>query len=128
MKIPVLIVDTPNANHRVYPREVMNRMIEDARDRIREDKLFVVRKQPESTTVDLNEVIGTIKNIEIEDNKVFVSVSFFPQCFSAGRQIEEGKLHLRTSGLGTLTEQPDGTFRVSNDYELISCFLTDDPA
>ncbi len=128
MKVPVLTVDTPNGNHRVYPREVVNRMIENARDRIHEDRLFVVEKQPKSTVTNVNDIIGVVKGIEVENDKVMVSVSFFPSHFSATRLLEEGKVHLRTSGIGTLREQEDGTLRVSDDYELLSCFLTDDPA
>jgi hypothetical protein len=128
MKVPVLTVDKPNGNHRVYPREVINRMIENARDRIHEDRLFVVENQPRSTVTNVNDIIGVVKDIEIENDKVMVSVSFLPSHFSTTKRLEEGKIHLRTSGIGTINEQPDGTYKVADDYELISCFLTDDPA
>jgi hypothetical protein len=42
--------------------------------------------------------------------------------------LKSGKLHLRTSGIGTITKQDNGTYKIEDDYELISCFITDVPA
>ena len=37
-------------------------------------------------------------------------------------------MFVRQSGIGTLTQQIDGTFLVNDDYQLISLFLTPNPA
>jgi hypothetical protein len=129
MKVPILILDKPNKNNRVYPFDVFERALKKARtELINEKRFLIVDKMPESLTVNLLNVVGVINDIEIDGNKVMADVSFFPDKHGIREAIMEGKLHLRTSGMATLTEQADGTLRVSNDYELISCFLTDDPA
>lgn len=42
--------------------------------------------------------------------------------------LEEGKVSVRMSGIGTLTKQEDGIYKVENDYQIDSFFITNDPA
>ena len=128
MKIPILTLDKPNKNGRIYPREVMKRELKRYRKtQVKERRAFVFNKlPPTSTSVNLKDVIGLVKAIHINKNKVIVEVEFHSDFYR--QLVEEGKLSLRTSGMGTLIKQKDGTYKISNDYELICCFLTDDPA
>jgi GTPase involved in cell partitioning and DNA repair len=127
MKSEILTLDTPNKNGRIYPREVMKRELKKYRKVfIQENRALVVNKQPESSTVNLPDVIAVVKKATIKKNKVIVEVEFFSDFYR--QLVKDGKLSLRTSGLGTLIKQKDGTYKIGDDYELICCFLTDDPA
>ncbi len=127
MKHPILTVDKPNKNNRIYPREIIKRELKKYRKVfIKENRALVVNKQPETSSINLQDVIGVVEKINIKDDKVFVRVEFFSDFYR--QLVEDGKLFLRTSGMATLTKQPDGTYMVGDDYEMICCFLTDNPA
>lgn len=132
MKIPIMVLDTPNKNGRIYPREVMKRELRKYRKVfIKENRALIVSKQPESTTVNIQDVIGVVNKATIRRNKVVVEVEFLKQIPNAAvieAGIKEGKLFLRTSGVGSMIKQKDGTYKVSDDYELIGCFVTDKPS
>ena len=129
MKIQILTLDKPNANNRIYPFEVFSKALQKARkDLLNENRFLILKKQPESSTVSLLDAVGVITDIQIEGDDVFAEVSFFPNVRGLRETIEQKKMFLRTAGIGTLINQADGNYRVSDDYELISCFLTDDPA
>ena len=74
----------------------------------------------------------TYKNIEIivVDNTVMADVEFLnvPEAKIFETALYSGKLHLRTAGIGSIHKQDNGTYTVGEDYQLTSCFLTDDPA
>jgi cobalamin-dependent methionine synthase I len=129
MKVKILTLDTSNKNERVYPYSVFKKALDEARTNlINERRFLIVDKQQESTTVNLKDVIGVANDIQIEGDDVIADIAFFPTAHGIREAITEGKLFVATSGMGTLTKQPDGNYRVGDDYELICCFLTDDPA
>lgn len=132
MKIPIVILDKPNKNNRIYPRDVMEKAIAKyKKDFVDENRALVQKKQPGNSMVSLLDCVGVVKEITIEGDKVVVDVEFLPNV-KDGNVIEEGlksgKLHLRTHGMGTIHKQDDGTYKIGEDYEFISCFATDDPA
>lgn len=132
MKIPILSLDRPNKNNRIYPRDVMEKAIAKyKKDFIDEDRALIQKKLPGNSMVNLLDCVGVVKEISIEGDTVFVEAQFLPNV-KDGTVIEEalksGKLHLRTHGLGSIHLQPDGTFKIGEDYEFISCFATDEPA
>lgn len=132
MKIPVLALDVPNANHRIYPKEVVEKALDKYRKEfINERRALVVKRLPETSAIDLRDVIGTVKEATIEDGKIMMDVEFLPQCegaIAADIGITNGKFALRTSGMGTMKKDKDGNDVVQEDYELISVFVTDNPA
>ena len=132
MKIPILILDTPTKNNRIYTKAIMEKAIEKYRqDFITEQRSFVVKTIPEDETVNLLNAVGIIKEISIEDNKVVVDVEFLPALPDAPiieEALKTGKLHLRSSGIGSMHQQPDGTYKINDDYEFICCFVTNNPA
>jgi len=132
MKIPILTLDTPNKNNRIYPRAVMEKVIAKyKKDFVDEKRAFIVKKQPENTVVNLQDVIGLINEVTFENDKVVVDVQFFPNVpegLIMETAVSDGKLHVRTSGLGTMHRQENGTYIVGEDYELINVFITNDPA
>jgi len=122
-----MTLDTPNKNGRIYPREVMKRELKKYRKVfIQENRALIVNKQPESTVVNLKDVVAVVKKATVQKNKVVVEVEFFSDLYK--QLVKDGKLSLRTSGIGSLIKQKDGSYKIGDDYELICCFLTDDPA
>jgi hypothetical protein len=132
MKIPIVTLDKPNKNNRIYPREVMKREMRKYRKTfVKEDRALIVGKQPEDSCINLKDVIGVVKKIGIKRDKVFVEAEFLPQMPNAAaieQGIKDGKLFLRTSGIGSFRKDKDGHLVVQDDYELISTFVTDNPA
>lgn len=127
MKATIITLDKPNKNGRIYPREVIKRELKKYRETyVKERRAFIVNKLPPTSSVNLTDVIGVVEEIHIKNDKVIVKIKFFSDLYR--QLVEEGKLSLRTSGIGTLTKQPDGTYIVGDDYELISCFVTNEPA
>ncbi len=132
MKIPILTLDVPNKNGHIYPRTIFEKVLKKYIDeQIAPKRAMIVSKIPEDTTVNLHDVIGVVKDIRIEENQVVVEAQFIPElkeALIAEEGINSGKLHLRTSGVGSIHKQTDGTYTIGDDYELLSCFITDIPA
>ena len=131
MKIPLLTLDKPNANGRIYPKEVIEKALQKYRDEyVIKTRAFVTKKPPESPTVNLLDTVGVIKEIIVVDNTVMADVEFLnvPEAKIFETALYSGKLHLRTAGIGSIHKQDNGTYTVGEDYQLTSCFLTDDPA
>ena len=132
MKIPIVTLDTPNKNNRIYPRAVMEKALAKyKKDFIDERRAFVQKQLPGDSMVSLLDVVGVVKEFIIEGDKVIMDVEFLPNV-PDGLRVEEGlksgKLSLRTHGIGSMRLQDDGTYIIGEDYEFISCFATDDPA
>ena len=131
MKVTIHSVNSPNLNNRIYPTSVLQKAIEKyTNECIKEGKAFVCKTEPTSNSVNLTEVIGKVIRMDIEDCVVTAEIeklninnsdNFWPL-------IEQGKLSVRQSGIGTLTQQRDGTFLVNDNYQLLSLFLTPNPA
>ena len=131
MKVEIQVVNRPNKNNRIYPTKVLEKAIKDyTNEFIKEDRAFVCKTEPKSHSVDLTDVIGKVTYMDIENCMVVAEIEkldannsddFWPL-------IEQGIMFVRQSGMGSLIQQIDGTFLVNNDYQLISLFLTPNPA
>jgi hypothetical protein len=132
MKIPILFLDKPTKNNRIYPRDVMEKAIAKyKKDFVDEGRAMIQKKLPGDSCINLHDVVGVVKEIKIEDDTVFVEAEFLPQVpdgLKSEEALKSGKFSLRTHGLGSIHMQPDGTFKIGEDYELISTFLTNEPA
>ena len=132
MKIPILTLDKPTANNRIYPRAVMEAAFAKyKKEFIDERRAMVVKRQPEQAITNLLDVVGIIKEVSFEGDTVMADIEFLPNvpdgliCESG---VKCGKLSLRTGGLGSLKKNEQGQHVVQDDYELTHCFLTDNPA
>ncbi len=132
MKVPILTLDTPNKNNRVYPRAVMEAAFAKyKKEFIDERRAMVVKRQPEQAITNLLDVVGVIKEISFEGDTVMADIEFLPtvpEGLSCETGVKLGKLHLRTGGMGSMKVNENGQNVVQDDYELTHCFLTDDPA
>ena len=132
MKVKILEFDKPNLNNRIYPREVMEKAIKKYEEEyIKNNRAFIFSNIPtEIDNDDLRHIIGRVNSIKTENDKVVVEIEklnvnnadeFWPL-------IEQGKMSVRTSGIGTITKQSDGTWIIGSDYQLTTMFLTTEPA
>ena len=131
MKIPVLSLDKPNKNGRIYPRDVIEKALQKYRDEyVSKSRAMVTRNIPTQNDIDLGDVVGIVKDIITTDEEVLAEVQFLnlPKAQGLEEALTSGKLYMRTSGIGKMTKQADGTFKIDDGYEFISCFLTNDPA
>ncbi len=132
VRIPILVVDVPNKNNRIYPRVVMEQAMEKYRkDFIVEKRALISKQLPKTSSINLMDTVGIVEKIEMENDVVFVEAEFFLNV-NNGQIVEtgilNGDLHLRLSGVGSLGKQHDGTDIVQTDYEIVSCFVTNNPA
>ena len=132
MRIPILTLDTPNKNGRVCPRDVFEKALAKyKKEFIDERRAMVVKRQPEQAITNLLDVVGVIKEISYEGDKVIAEVEFLPNVpdgLSCEAGVKCGKLSLRTGGLGSMEKNAEGHYVIKDDYEITHCFLTDDPA
>lgn len=132
MKIPIIILDHPTKNNRIYPRDVMEKAIAKyKKEFVDENRAFIQKKLPGDSCINLHDCVGVVKEIKIEGDTVFVETEFFPQVpdgLKSEEAFKSGKFSLRTHGMGSMRLQPDGTQKIGEDYEFISCFATDNPA
>lgn len=124
MKTTLLTLDKPNHNGRIYPKEVIQRMIEN----IDERRCFLAAEVTNSPEINIERVCGRIKNLAIEEDCLVGDVELLhslPACdpnFDA--LLKNYSIAVRPSGLGTISA--DGT--IGSDYTLNYFFITDNPA
>lgn len=106
MRVPILTLDVPNKNNRIYPKEVVGKAMEKYRQNfIKEGRALVTKRQPESSTVSIKDAIGVVKEMTVENGKVVVDIQFLPgiaDALAAEAGMTKGVLHLRTSCTGTI--------------------------
>lgn len=131
MKIPILSLNKPNKNGRVYPREVIEKALQKYRDEyVSKSRAVVTRNPPTELEPNLMDTVGIVKDIIATDDEVLAEIQFLnlPKAQGLEEALTSGKLYMRTAGVGKMTKQTDGTFKIDDGYEFLSCFLTDDPA
>ena len=131
MRVELLEVNKPNGNNRVYPKDLMEReIVRYKKTFVDERRAFVCKKQPEDTTVNLIDVIGLVTDIRVQDDKVVAEIEKLntKDADEYWPLIESGQFSVRTSGIGSLRDGPDGTRVICDDYELTSFFITTNPA
>lgn len=129
MKIPLITLDKPNKNNRIYPRAVMEKAIAKYKeDFINKDRAVITSSSPDGGIVNMKDAVGLVKEIKTEGDTVFAEVTFLniPNTLDIQKALQSGELSIRTAGFGNLTQQADGTFLVNEDYEILSCFLTNE--
>lgn len=132
MKFTINHVDRPNGNNRMYPRSVMQNAIDEyTKNFIAEKRAFLCNKQPETSTISLTDAIGLIKSIKIDNAGGVIADITHLNANNANEIwpfLYGKKLSVVLAGLGTLVNNQDGISIVQNDFELLTLFVTDDPA
>lgn len=131
MKVKILELDIANKNGRIYPKTVFKKALYDVNTLIKNDKFFLLKDRPESSTYNLKNIIGIVKDIEINEYDVYAEINFLndnEESKILKNSIKNEKLFVRTFGNGSHEIQSNGNFLIGKDYKLLGLFLTDDPA
>lgn len=132
MKIPVLTLDVPNKNGNLYPKAVVEKALKKYIDeQVVHGRAMIVNRLPLDSTINLKDVIGIVKNVSVEGNAVMIEAEFLPglpEALETKAGVSSGQLHLRTSGIGSIKKDEHGNNVVQPDYQITSCFVTDNPA
>jgi hypothetical protein len=110
MKVPVLELGKPTKNNRIYPISVVQKALE------KKPQVPIFRNASQSVQVLVGNGV-----LVLEHDTLFAECTFIDVAIE--KQIRDGKLHVRSAGIGSVV---NGV--VSEDYQLESCFLTDNPA
>ena len=126
MKVKIIDIDKPNANGRIYPREVVEKAFKKYKeDMVDKNRAIVFNTNSSTRDNDLANAYGVVKDIIIEGDEGFVEMEplSLVRCSTFTALLEDNKLFVATAGVASLK---DGV--VQDDYELTHLFLTDDPS
>jgi hypothetical protein len=122
--VTILKCDEPNANGRIYPREVVEKMVEQCE--ANQNRIFGTVGMPEGTSLDISKISHTVNNLRITEGGDLIGdvmVLSTPQGKVMQELLEVGKYDYRTAGIGKIDENG-----VVSDYRLISISMVSDGA
>lgn len=132
MNKELLVVDVPNKNGRIYPREVVEReVVRVKKELIAENRFLISREVLESSVLDLTKVVAVGKDLFFEGDTLFVDLEILeglPHATEIDDGLKSGRLAVRTAGFGTLQKRDDGAEVVEEGWEFLYCFVTSEPA
>lgn len=113
----IQVADTPNSNGRVYPRDVLEKAIE---EQSKKDRTWVVMGMPEGagTGVDLAKIVGQAGNWSWDGDMLCAEIAVMdtPQGRILKQMLNESlQPDYRFAGIGQVS--PDG---VISDYRIVS--------
>lgn len=114
---------TKNQNGRIYPRNVLDREVENYKKIVRENRATGELDHPEDSTVSLDRVSHIVRDIFWEGDTVrgVVEVLDTPKGKILQSLLESGvRIGMSSRGVGS-TEQKEGFDMVADDFQLI-CF------
>jgi hypothetical protein len=125
MKAKILDLDKPNANGRIYPKDVMEKAISKYKKDMVDQKRALIGSELTGSELNVEKAYGIVDDIYIEEDTVFIDFHplKLPICESLTQLIESKVLHPVTCGFATLS----GNI-VGDDYILSYVHLTDDPS
>lgn len=132
--------DIKNANGRIYPRNVLEREIENYQIRIKEKRALGEANHPESSTIDLGRVSHNIIELHWEGNTVVGKLEInltrgfikYGICSSLGDSMANlllngYKIGVSSRAVGSV-EQRNGVLIVGDDLEIICWDIVADPS
>lgn len=132
--------DTPNANGRIYPEDILKREVEKYQAAIRERRAYGENNHPESSTIDMDRISFNIVElhwegktlvgkIEIPITPGYRNLGIVSTCSDmAAHWILSGlKIGVSSRGLGSV-EQRNGILYVGNDFEIICWDIVTQPS
>lgn len=123
--------EAKNGNGRIYPFNTLAREVENYKRVIYEKRACGQLDHPENSVIELEKASHLITDIWMEDNDVWVKLRLLgtPAGNIAKTLVKEGvQLGLSSRGLGSVSEQRDGTLLVEDDFQLICFDLVSDPS
>jgi hypothetical protein len=117
IKSTIIIADMPNKNNRIYPRSVLEKIVNDFDNE--SDNLGQLGTPDDWNSTHIEEASHVVKNLRIEGNKLVADIQIMDT--PAGKRLSnliEGK-DFRPRGTGSL-ETKNGVHVIQDDYKLIS--------
>jgi len=123
--------DEANCNKRRYPKKVLESQIKKLNEAINERRLVGELDHPTYDVVKLSNASHLITNLYMENGEVIGEAEILPT--PAGKVVEgliKGgvKIGISSRGIGSLTENNDGTKTVNEDFNLLTFDIVADPS
>jgi len=122
--------DTENGNGRIYPKNILEREVENYKKLVRENRALGQLDHPESAIVELEKVSHVVTHIEMRGNDVVGKIKLLdtPQ----GRIAKELrrnniKYGISSRGVGS-TKEESGKTMVQDDFQLVCFDLVSEPS
>ena len=123
--------DEKNNNGRVYSKPLLEREVKKIAEAMTERRLMGELDHPSHDAVKLSNVSHLITNLSFKGNELVGECELLdtPSGKVAQALVEGGvKVGISSRGMGTLSEQSDGTKRVNEDFKLVTFDLVADPS
>jgi hypothetical protein len=121
-----------NQNKRIYPREILQREVENYKKAVREGRSVGECDHPESSSISLKNVSHVIREIWWDGDNVCGKVEVLTN-LPAGKilegLLESGiKLGISSRGVGSTEKTNEGTDIVQDDYQIICWDMVSEPS
>ena len=123
--------DEKNNNGRVYSKQLLEREVVRIGEAMKERRLLGELDHPSHDSVKLSNVSHLITNLSFKNNELMGECELLntPSGKVAQALVEGGvKVGISSRGMGTLSEQSDGTKHVNEDFKLVTFDLVADPS
>ena len=123
--------DKKNGNGRVYPHEVLSREVNNYMKIVKDNRACGELDHPDDSVVNLKNVSHIITDIWWEGKDVMGKIKVLDT--PSGRILRDlvnagVKLGISSRGLGSVTENMNGTVTVENDFQLICFDMVSEPS
>jgi ribosome biogenesis protein Nip4 len=123
--------DEKNNNGRVYSKKLLEREVTNITEAMAERRLMGELDHPSHNSVKLSNVSHLITGLSFKGNELVGECELLdtPSGKVAQALVEGGvKVGISSRGMGTLSEQSDGTKTVNEDFKLVTFDLVADPS
>lgn len=123
--------DEKNNNGRIYSKKILEREVIKIQEAMEERRLLGELDHPTNNAVRLSNVSHLITGLSFKGNDLLGECELLdtPSGKVAQALVEGGvKIGISSRGMGTLSEQGDGTKQVNEDYKLVTFDLVADPS
>jgi len=123
--------DEKNNNGRVYSKNILEREVVRLAEAMGERRLLGELDHPSHDSVKLSNVSHLITNLSFKNNELLGECELLdtPAGKVAQALVSGGvKVGISSRGMGTLSEQQDGTKKVNEDFKLVTFDLVADPS
>jgi len=123
--------DTKNQNKRIYPRDILDREIENYQKAVRENRAVGELDHPETSSVSLKNVSHIIREMWWDGSDVCGKVEVLPtpQGKILEQLLESGvMIGISSRGVGSTEQTNEGTNVVQQDFQIICFDIVSEPS
>ena len=122
MKFEIMKANVPNKNNRIYPLDVLNKMIEQVQPAISERRFLGQLGYPDEAVVQFGQVSHMVTDLRMEDDSMVAEIEVLntPNGKELKKMLDEDKVAFRIFALGTGKINEDGMLVISENSKLVS--------